>query len=195
MLIGKETTKRKVGDGDVEREAHFEALYLELYHKLLGYAARGLEGNLDLAEEAVQDTFRIFWAKYDQAAASPNVRGWIMQTLKGEILNIRRTRARMANLVAQLSTAPQVEAVARDEHGLDVEYGDLREDPDYQLLKEFALEQRTVKELAQSRGITIAACKKRLERARKRLKKYFEEMDGSGHLPTISERTMNERGS
>ena len=195
MLIGKETTKRKVGDGDVEREAHFEALYLELYHKLLGYAARGLEGNLDLAEEAVQDTFRIFWAKYDQAASSPNVRGWIMQTLKGEILNIRRTRARMANLVAQLSAAPQVEAVARDEHGLDVEYGDLREDPDYQLLKEFALEQRTVKELAQSRGITIAACKKRLERARKRLKKYFEEMDGSGHLPTISERTMNERGS
>lgn len=195
MLIGKETTKRKVGDGDVEREAHFEALYLELYHKLLSYAARGLEGNLDLAEEAVQDTFRIFWAKYDQAASSPNVRGWIMQTLKGEILNIRRTRARMANLVAQLSAAPQVEAVARDEHGLDVEYGDLREDPDYQLLKEFALEQRTVKELAQSRGITIAACKKRLERARKRLKKYFEEMDGSGHLPTISERTMNERGS
>ncbi len=195
MLIGKETTKRKVGDGDVEREAHFEALYLELYHKLLSYAARGLEGNLDLAEEAVQDTFRIFWAKYDQAASSPNVRGWIMQTLKGEILNIRRTRARMANLVAQLSAAPQVEAVARDEHGLDVEYGDLQEDPDYQLLKEFALEQRTVKELAQSRGITIAACKKRLERARKRLKKYFEEMDGSGHLPTISERTMNERGS
>lgn len=195
MLIGKETTKRKVGDGDVEREAHFEALYLELYHKLLGYAARGLEGNLDLAEEAVQDTFRIFWVKYDQATVSPNVRGWIVNTLKGEILNIRRTRARMANLVAQLSTAPQVEAVARDEHGLDVEYGDLREDPDYQLLKEFALEQRTVKELAQSRGITIAACKKRLERARKRLKKYFEEMDGSGHLPTISERTMNERGS
>ena len=195
MLIGKETTKRKVGDGDVEREVHFEALYLELYHKLLGYAARGLEGNLDLAEEAVQDTFRIFWVKYDQAAASPNVQGWIVNTLKGEILNIRRTRARMANLVAQLSAAPQVEAVARDEHGLDVEYGDLREDPDYQLLKEFALEQRTVKELAQSRGITIAACKKRLERARKRLKKYFEEMDGSGHLPTISERTMNERGS
>ena len=195
MLIGKETTKRKVGDGDVEREAHFEALYLELYHKLLSYAARGLEGNLDLAEEAVQDTFRIFWAKYDQAASSPNVRGWIVNTLKGEILNIRRTRARMANLVAQLSAAPQVEAVARDEHGLDVEYGDLREDPDYQLLKEFALEQRTVKELAQSRGITVAACKKRLERARKRLKKYFEEMDGRGHLPTISERTMNERGS
>ena len=78
---------------------------------------------------------------------------------------------------------------------LDVEYGDLREDPDYQLLCEFALEQRTVKELAQSRGITIAACKKRLERARKRLKKYFEGMDGSGHLSVTSERTMKERGS
>ena len=195
MLIGKETTKRKVGDGDVEREVHFEALYLELYHKLLSYAARGLEGNLDLAEEAVQDTFRIFWAKYDQAASSPNVRGWIVNTLKGEILNIRRTRARMANLVVQLSAAPQVEAVARDEHGLDVEYSDLQHDPDYRLLCEFALEQRTVKELAQSRGITIAACKKRLERARKRLKKYFEEMDGRCHHSVPSERTMNERGS
>jgi RNA polymerase sigma factor (sigma-70 family) len=195
MLIGKGTSKREVGDGDVEREAHFEALYLELYHKLLGYAARGLEGNLDLAEEAVQDTFRIFWVKYDQATVSPNVRGWIVNTLKGEILNIRRTRARMANLVVQLSTAPQVEAVARDEHGLDVEYSDLQHDPDYRLLCEFALEQQTVKELAQSRGITIAACKKRLERARKRLKKYFEEMGGSGHLSVPSERRINERGS
>lgn len=195
MLIGKGTSKREVGDGDVEREAHFEALYLELYHKLLGYAARGLEGNLDLAEEAVQDTFRIFWVKYDQATASPNVRGWIVNTLKGEILNIRRTRARMSNLEVQLSTTPQVEAVARDEHGLDVEYSDLQHDPDYRLLCEFALEQQTVKELAQSRGITIAACKKRLERARKRLKKYFEEMDGRGHHSVPSERTMNERGS
>lgn len=179
----------------MERQELFETLYLEMYHKLVGYAARGLEGNLDLAEEAVQDTFRIFWVKYDQAAASPNVRGWIMNTLKGEILNIRRTRARMANLVAQLSAAPQVEAVVRDEHKLDVEYGDLREDPDYQLLCEFALEQRTVKELAQSRGVTIPACKKRLERARKRLKKYFEEMGGSGHLSVPSERRINERGS
>lgn len=195
MLIGKGTSKREVGDGDVEREAHFEALYLELYHKLLGYAARGLEGNLDLAEEAVQDTFRIFWVKYDQATVSPNVRGWIVNTLKGEILNIRRTRARMSNLEVQLSTTPQVEAVARDEHGLDVEYSDLQHDPDYRLLCEFALEQQTVKELAQSRGITIAACKKRLERARKRLKKYFEEMDGRGHHSVPSERTMNERGS
>ncbi len=178
----------------MERESHFEALYLELYHKLLGYAARGLEGNLDLAEEAVQDTFRIFWVKYDQAAASPNVRGWIMQTLKGEILNIRRTRARTANLVAQLSAAPQVEGVVRDEHELDVEYGDLREDPDYQLLREFALEQRTVKELAQRRGITIPACKKRLERARRRLKKYFENMNDSGHLLTVSGRTERKGG-
>lgn len=179
----------------MERQELFETLYLEMYHKLVGYAARGLEGNLDLAEEAVQDTFRIFWLKYDQAAASPNVRGWIVNTLKGEILNIRRTRARMANLVAQLSTAPQVVTVARDEHGLDVEYGDLGKDPDYQLLCEFALEQRTVKELAQSRGITIPACKKRLERARKRLRKYFEEMDGRGHHSVTSERTMKERGS
>lgn len=158
----------------MEREAYFEALYLELYHKLLGYAARSLEGNRDLAEEAVQDTFRLFWVKYDQAAASPNVRGWIVNTLKGEILNIRRTRARVANLVAQLSATPQVAAVARDEYGLDVEYADLREDPDYQLLREFALEQRTVMELAQSRGITIPACKKRLERARKRLKNILK---------------------
>lgn len=179
----------------MERQELFETLYLEMYHKLVGYAARGLEGNLDLAEEAVQDTFRLFWVKYDQATASPNVQGWIVNTLKGEILNIRRTRARMANLVAQLSAAPQIAAVARDEYGLDVEYADLREDPDYQLLREFALEQRTVMELAQSRGITIPACKKRLERARKRLRKYFEKMGGCGHLSATSERRINERGS
>lgn len=180
---------------DMEREAYFEALYLELYPKLLRYAAQQLDRDQGLAEEAVQDTFRIFWVKYDQATASPNVRGWIVQTLKGEILNIRRTRARAANLVARLSAAPRGEGVAHDAHSVDLEYGDLREDPDYQLLREFALEQRTVKELAQSRGITIAACKKRLERARKRLRNYFEQSNGKSHHLTVAGRTIHERGS
>lgn len=161
--------------GRVERVKQFEALYLEMYHKLLHYALQNLDQNYSLAEEAVQDTFRIFWVKYDEAMLSQNPRGWIFKTLKWEIANIKRARAKLANLLIILSTTPLGTGFAQNEPSLDTEYGDLKENPHYQLLKEFVLEHRTVKELAQSRGITITACKKRIQRAKEYLQKYFKE--------------------
>lgn len=156
-------------------EHFFDALYLEMYDMLLIYAERALDNQHALAEEAVQDTFRICWMKMDEVVVSENPKGWLLETLKNVIRNIRRSQARFANLLLALNkTFPTADPTAEDEIGLDITYGDLKDNPDYQLLKEFVLEHRSIKEMAQKRQITVNACKKRIQRAKERLKEYFQ---------------------
>ena len=96
------------------------------------------------------------------------------RNFKNVIRNIRRSQARFANLFLVLNKAfTSVEQAAEDETELDITYGDLKDSPDYQLLKEFVLEHRSIKEMAQERGITVDACKKRIQRAKERLKRVF----------------------
>lgn len=159
----------------MRHELFFDALYLEMYDMLLIYAERALDNQHALAEEAVQDTFKICWMKIDEVTASENPKGWLLETLKNVIRNIRRSQARFANLLLVLNkTFTLVEQAAEDETELDIIYGDLKENPDYQLLKEFVLEHRSIKEMAQERDITVDACKKRIQRAKERLKAYFQ---------------------
>ena len=159
----------------MRHEHFFDALYLEMYDMLLIYAERALDNQHALAEEAVQDTFKICWIKIDEVIASENPKGWLLETLKNVIRNIRRSQARFANLFLVLNKAfTSVEQAAEDETELDITYGDLKDSPDYQLLKEFVLEHRSIKEMAQERGITVDACKKRIQRAKERLKEYFQ---------------------
>ena len=68
-------------------------LYREMYRKLVVYAENAL--NDSLAEEAVQDTFRIACSKYDELMNSSNPQGWLMNTLKNVIRNIRKEQANL----------------------------------------------------------------------------------------------------
>ena len=45
-------------------------------------------------KRAVQDTFRIACTKVDELITSPNPKGWLMNTLKNVINNMKRSRAR-----------------------------------------------------------------------------------------------------
>lgn len=159
----------------MSQEDYFDIMYQEMYDMLVSYAESALENRSGLAEEAVQDTFKIFWMNINIVMQKPNPRGWLVDTLKNVIRNVRRSQARFSNLLLAVSTAHSSRGPVFDELKLDTEYGDLKDDPDYKLLKEFVLEHRTIKEMAQARGITVVACKKRIQRAKERLKKYFEE--------------------
>lgn len=59
---------------DIERNKLIEQLYFEMYHKLFLYAQSALRDHC-LAEEAVQETFRIACAKADRLAESENRQG------------------------------------------------------------------------------------------------------------------------
>ena len=147
-----------------------ERLYFELFEQMRIYANSALE-NEALAEEAVQETFRIACMKPEQLCDSPNPRGWLFNTLKYVIQNTRRIRNRAINLLAEYTAHREVSPGWKiDAIDPDILYEDVTKSEEYQLLKAFALEGRSLLELAQARGITLNACKKRLQRAREMLK-------------------------
>ena len=153
---------------DIAQRKLIEDLYLEMYEKLLTYARCSLEEEA-VAEEAVQEAFRIACQKVDDLQASPSPQGWMFNTVKNTIRNIKHVRANASRILAQYLMVRE-DTCLEDTHSLETLYGSLAETEDFKLLKEYVLEKKSHYELAQARGITVAACKKRLQRAKENLR-------------------------
>lgn len=147
-----------------------KALYLEMYFLLFSYAQNMLRDR-SLAEEAIQDTFRIACAKADNLLYSPNPKGWLLNTLKYVIKNKTRCRAYLIN-----SLELDENIIPGDPDVLDIDfmYSDLTNSEDYKLLKKIALDKYSMLEAAKEMGISVEACKKRVQRAKKKLKKVLK---------------------
>lgn len=156
---------------DEEQRQFIESLYLEMYNKLIVFASCAFpeEG---LAEEAVQETFRIACQKSDQLCDSENPKGWLVNTLKFTMRNMKRSRESGQQLLSRY-LALQTEAVAfsEDKVRLEVMYEDVADLEEFKLVKEMAVDGRSHLEMARSRGISVAACKKRMQRAKEILRK------------------------
>lgn len=145
-----------------------EALYLELYERLYVYAHRCL-GVPALAEEAVQDAFRIACQFPERLQDSPEPRGWIVMTLKNVIRTLwRRQRSQERAMEAHRTLHAAVAAEAPSQE-LMLLHGDTALDEDLVLLWGRVVEGRSHQELARERGITVECCRKRLQRAKARL--------------------------
>lgn len=159
---------------DAEQSKQIETFYLEMFDLLIHYA-RGALKNESLAEEAVQETFRIACQKPDSLCSSPNPKGWLVLTLKNTIQNIRKNIASARRLVEHyLAAQPKEITISEDGVHVNILYADLADSDEFKLLSELAIEQRSHAEMARSRGISVAACKKRVQRAKERLKKIIE---------------------
>lgn len=150
------------------RETVVEQLYKELYPALHVYALRVL-GEAPLAEEAIQDAFCIACAKQEQLLSSANPRRWIICTLKYVCQNMLRTQAKLKKLILSLDAGGYPDAGTPELVSVDVLFGDLSDSEDFQLLKRIALDRCTMLEAAEELGISVESCKKRVQRARKRL--------------------------
>ena len=153
-------------------QSDLEQMYREMYPTLSAYALRILKDHA-LAEEAIQDTFCIACAKREQALSNPKPRGWLMLTLKHVMQNMLRAQRKVQRLLF-LTAGEEQPAEAPELLDVDVLFGDVSDSEDFRLLKRIALDQCTVVELAQDLGISVEACKKRVQRARKRLQKKLK---------------------
>ena len=144
-----------------------EELYGRMFVKMLLYA-RSVLRNDALAEEAVQDTFRIACGKPEDLCHSPNPEGWLLNTLKNVLRNMLRSQARAGRLMAALS--PDCDAVSRETPDLQLLYGKLAQTEEFRLIQAVA-EGIPIRELARERGVTVDACKKRIQRAKEFLQK------------------------
>ena len=157
-----------------EQKHMIENLYLEMFEKMKIYARCSLE-NEALAEEAVQETFRIACQKPEQLCQSVNPQGWLVQTLKYTISNIQRSRATAQRIVEKYLTTQLGDlAFLEDSLDLRVLYENVADTEEFKLLAEMAIEGRSHLEMAESRGISVSACKKRVQRAKETLRRRID---------------------
>ena len=153
-----------------DQRKRIEEFYLEMYDRLFIYARSALD-NESLAEEAIQETFRIVCMKPEDLLSSPNPKGWIVNTLKYTIQNMKRSRDKANVLLAQYLAANSSVAFSEDRISLEVTYENVARSEEFQLIKEMAVDGKSHLEMAQSRGISVDACKKRVQRAKEFLRR------------------------
>ena len=145
------------------------------YYRQLYYYALNLVQRSDSAEEAVQETFRIACEKIDVVINSEDPRSWLTATLKNVIRNMNRKRGRLAKLVAQSLTLDDIVVLEQESSDLEYVAQDVLSPDDYQMLKLSALHGYTMKELAVEFGLSMEACKKRVQRAKKKLQRILND--------------------
>ena len=156
---------------NLEQKICIEELYLEMYDKLMVYARVNLDSE-SLAEEAVQETFRIACQKPDSICSSENPQGWLVNTLKNTIRNMKSSRVIAKRIVeTYMMTQLREFSVTEDRINLNVLYENVADTEEFKLLSEMAIEGRSHEEMARSRGITITACRKRVQRAKETLQR------------------------
>lgn len=147
-------------------------LYIHMYDFLLDYAQRRLS-NLCLAEEAVQETFRIAWIKQDVLCDSMHPKGWLVNTLKNVISNIRNNQITANRATRDYLTANCHNiAITEDSIRVEILFGDMAESEELKLMKEVA-DGYSYLEMAEKRRISVASCRKRVQRAREVLKNFI----------------------
>ena len=156
---------------DEKYSREIERLYLLMYEQLCIYARCTME-NDSLAEEAVQETFRIACQKPEAVCGSVKPEGWLINTLKYVMSNMERSRM-TANRILKQYVLSQADDLTISEDGVKLEilYGSIADMDEFKLIKEMAVDGRSQLEMAQARQISLDACKKRVQRAKEKLRK------------------------
>lgn len=155
---------------NTEQSRQMTELYLDMYEKMMRVARKN-EDSEALAEEAVQEAFCVACKKPEDCLGSPNPQGWLIKTLVKVISNAKKKRANSKRLIEQYLLVRYREAAVSEDHlDLNILYGKAAESDAFQLLIEMAVEGKSHAEMAASRGISVSACKKRVQRAREDLK-------------------------
>lgn len=152
-----------------KQRQYIEKLYNEMWESLYAYAYAVLRSK-ECAEEAVQETARIACGKPNEVMSSENPQGWMMKTLKLHLLNERRKRETMEKYIAAAEADDIRQFICYDDH-FDLMYSDMISPEEFQLLKWVYVERYTMIWASEQLGITVEACKKRVQRASDKLQK------------------------
>ena len=161
------------------QEAYFDQLFHEMYIPLAQYAKCVLHDNA-LAEDAVQEAFRIATEKAENVMSSQKPKGWLVKTLKHVLFNMNRSQARYRKRIITIDSVDNSvirEYNEEDELLTDMMYSGLVNDKDYELLKLIIFREYTIKEAAEEFGISPEACKKRVQRAKRKLAERITEFE------------------
>jgi RNA polymerase sigma factor (sigma-70 family) len=157
------------------RSDHFQALYEENYHRVLGYALRRV-GAAD-AGDVVAETFLVAWRRLEEVPTGSASRLWLYGTARHVVANqrrgtlrrqrlIERVRAERADQAQPASPTPELNRAA-------LAFARLRPE-EREVLALVAWEGLNAGEVAQVLGCSRNAARIRVHRARRR---FARELD------------------
>lgn len=164
------------------QQKQMEELYYKEHDALFHYALHAV-GNRQSAEDLVQDTFHEAIRKDLLGSGHPNPGAWLMNTLKNKVGTYLRSRKRhqerfvpldeevertygLETVEKPLLTAEEMIECARKELTLE----------EFYVFKRIILDGVTHRDVAGELLISEWASQKRLERVRRKLKKFFDAM-------------------
>lgn len=160
-----------------EQMAYVEQFFKEHFGELQVHAYRFL-GDWKRTEDMVMDAFSIACEKLDVFLESENQLGWMKLAVQNVCWNLLRRQDRENRLVTgwEELTPDQIPVTEDPPPDEFVERcRALLREGDFRLLYEAVILEIPMDKLAEAHGMSEAACRKRVERIRKKLKKIFEE--------------------
>lgn len=163
-----------------EQDDFLERLFREHFNELELYAYRYLKTKND-AQIAVQDAFHTACTKIDDVMSSPNPIGWMKLTIKNICRNMIKAKNRQMKLFISFEEfAGDLSASSISTDGgtdiLDCCRRAVSKE-DFYLFRRIALEGITYVEAAEELGISMWACRKRVQRTTEKLRKALKELD------------------
>ena len=163
-----------MGLNDKER-LFLEQVFLEMAANLTRYAYASVK-DWDIAEELLQTVFHVACEKVDFLTGCENPGAWLFATMKYKLVEYHRARNRSIDLIRKaMEHMPEPMDYTEIQLDVDTLYGSAAIQEDLALLTRLYIEGSSMREIADEDQITIETCKKRIQRARKRLAAYLEE--------------------
>lgn len=144
-------------------------LYDEHYKMLFNFACSILQ-NEDTAKEVIQETFRVACENIEKLMQSKNIAGWLVNTLQFTIKRFKRQKQTMSKYIARVPDDFDFENIVDErlpDEDVKILYSDLAEHKDFELLTDFAVDGKPIKEIAKKWNLSIDACTQKLSRVKK----------------------------
>ena len=157
------------------RDSFLHLLYQAQYDKLLKAAYRMI-GDLDSAQDLVQQVFLIALVRQSDISSHPMLEGWLMLTLKNLVKNERRRQNNHPQVsLEDIVELPVPASPDSLEHILPKELSP----EDREILVWRFERQMDYKEMADRLGMSESACRSRVSRAVANCRQYMSELPHS----------------
>ena len=155
---------------DEKAKECLDELYRGMFTNLLLIADSKLR-DYHLSEDVVQDTFVAAEKHIEKLMSSPNPAGWLCNALKYKIKHEVRSIKRFRMLQEKLEQERLTMGTSYSESLYSVE--EIISEDDYSLLSNIYIDGYAIKEVANMLGISYETCKKRVQRAKEKIRKHF----------------------
>lgn len=167
----------------LEEQRFIDELYDRYYDGLFKYASRFLDPAG--AEDAVQSVFLDACTKIGELTGHEDPGGWLFNAVRFSVGKTLRGKRYAAENTVYVPTQADPAAGLRfgiedlpdkrpPDEDVDILYGDLAAREEFQLVKQFAVDDKSVRDIAREYGISEGACRTRLFRARKKLRLFWK---------------------